>query len=139
MGAFLVGRNRRRELAGNGGVELVERAGCAKSLRRRTENHGEDSAECVVEALNWLGKQGGVLIECGGYPRMCKLQKGSAAGSEKECGFTIDAPGNGIGSEDAGEGIVHARLRGSDVEFEVMARDRAGGIGGEGRRHRLIR
>jgi hypothetical protein len=78
-----------------------------------------------------------MLIEGNGHPGVRKLQKGCAACSEKERGFAIDAPGDGVGSEDTADGIFDALFSGCDVELEILGGD--GGIGRGGRRHQLLR
>jgi hypothetical protein len=108
-----------------------------KGLRRGTKDHGEDDAKSIVKTGNGFGEQRGVLIERSRYPGMRQLQKRSSAGTEEERGFAIDAPGDGVGSEDTADGIFDALFSGCDVELEILGGD--GGIGRGGRRHQLLR
>lgn len=115
------------EITADGSVPFVEVSGGCDGLVEGAEGHGEDDAEGMVKAGEWVGAEIGVVVNCGGDPGMGELEERGSSGGEEECGFAVDAPAYGLGVEDSGEGIAGRSAEGGGEFVELGRGDRMWG------------
>lgn len=126
------------ERALDGRVEGMELARGVDGLRKRSEDHGEDDAEGVVEAGDGAMENSGVIGDGGGDPGMGELEERGASSAEEDGGFARDAPDSRVGTEEASAGIGAGAGEGLEVGFEISGGDEGHrfllwGSGGEDR------
>ncbi len=117
------------KLARDGRVAAEELARGGEGLGAGAEEHGVNDAEGGVEAANGVVKEMGVVREGGGDPGMGELEEGGAAGAEKDGGFAVDLPSDGVGAEKAEAGVAGKLGEFGEEVFACVASDVSGGFG----------
>src|ERR1700732_1272298 len=103
----------------DGGVARVQAARRGETLLQAAEHRGERNVEGAMEAPDRMRESVGMLFDGSSDPGMSKLHEQRAAGAKKNCGLTVDLPGDGVRAEQACVGP--SRRRACQVQLALQA------------------